>query len=195
MTKAQAPAGRVFVQNRYETTAVSTRLVSLAARCAMGPLARRYDVSIVIADARTVSRLNKRFTGRNRPTDVLAFPICGPVTRNGAGSGHPPQLLGEVIVSPDEAKRLCGRYGLTFPQELVLYVIHGILHLRGHDDHNDADRLRMRKAELRVMKRVFPGLRAAVLENGRAGFVGTAPRCVPPRECGTCGKLRPKRRR
>jgi probable rRNA maturation factor len=193
--KKQQSAGRVFVQNRHVTVAVSTRLVQSAALCAMGPLALMHNLSVVIADDRTVSALNRRFTGRGGPTDVLAFPIDGPHEGGSVKASGRVPLLGEVIVSPGEAKRMCGHYGLTPAQELILYVIHGILHLRGYDDHNDSDRARMRKAELRVMKKVFPGLPATVLKKDRVAFVGTSPNQASPRKHPSCRKAHPEQRR
>ena len=97
------------------------------------------EISIaVVTDAR-MHELNRQYLQHDYPTDVLSFVL-----------DHDAQarsLDGEIIVSSDYAAREAARYGWTTDDELLLYVIHGCLHLAGHDDTSPAGKLAMRQAE------------------------------------------------
>ena len=60
--------------------------------------------------------------------------------------------MGEIIVSTDAARKNARQYGTTSSHELILYVIHGILHLTGYDDQRPAQRLAMRRREEQMME-------------------------------------------
>lgn len=92
----------------------------LVRRIIKGEKARgQIDVSLV--DDRTIHRLNKQFRHKDKPTDVLAFPY-------NEGS-----ILGDVIISRPTTERNARRFGVTYRQELKRLVIHGALHVLGHD--------------------------------------------------------------
>jgi probable rRNA maturation factor len=80
--------------------------------------------------------------GLDRATDVLAFPLAD----------APGGLLGEVVASAETARREAAARGLAPADELLLYVVHGVLHLLGFDDHAAGDRRRMRAAERRALR-------------------------------------------
>jgi probable rRNA maturation factor len=88
-----------------------------------------------------MARLNRRFTGREGSTDVLAFPL-----REDA-------YLGEVIISADACRRQAVERGGTFESELALLVVHGVLHLSGYDHTGGAaEERRMRLLERAVVR-------------------------------------------
>jgi probable rRNA maturation factor len=97
-----------------------------------------FEVSLAFVDNDTIHTLNKRYLGHDEPTDVLSFPLSEP---NAA------KLSGEVVVGVEVAKAQAAERGHDVQAELVLYVVHGLLHLCGHDDHDDADRTAMRQRE------------------------------------------------
>jgi probable rRNA maturation factor len=86
--------------------------------------------------------LHREFLRQDRPTDVLSFLLDETLTR----------LDGEVIASADTAAKAARRYGGTADDELLLYVIHGTLHLFGYDDQTAKDQQRMRARETRFMR-------------------------------------------
>jgi len=90
-------------------------------------------VVVALVDDKTMAELHERFLGVPGPTDVLSFP-------------H-----GEIVVSADTAKREAIERGVDPLGELVLYVVHGALHLAGHDDKKPKPRLKMRAAERKVL--------------------------------------------
>src|SRR5687768_7975649 len=105
----------------------------------------RADVSILLTDDDTIRRLNREYRRFDKPTDVLSFPQ--------RDSAHPPavpgmeQPLGDVVISVQTAELQAAQQGHSLPDELNLLVIHGILHLLGHDDETESGAARMRERE------------------------------------------------
>lgn len=95
----------------------------------------RGDVSIVLVDDPTIARLNLRYHHRRGPTDVLSFPF------------YHEELLGDVYISLDTARRQAKEYGHNLTREVRLLLIHGILHLCGYDDQDRESVKRMRARE------------------------------------------------
>jgi len=93
------------------------------------------EVTVVIGGDRWIRRLNRQYRGRDRPTDVLAFPHQ---TQEGGRV-----LLGDVAISAETAERQARALGHRLAQELAVLVAHGILHLTGWGDDTAAKRRRM----------------------------------------------------
>jgi probable rRNA maturation factor len=91
-------------------------------------------VNVVLVDDARMRELNRRFLKRNRPTDVLAFPLAG----QSPGRGSP--LVGEVYVSRDRARKQAKQYGVKYRDEVRRLALHGILHLLGLK-HEEMERL------------------------------------------------------
>lgn len=103
----------------------------------------RAQLSLAVVDDPTIHQLNREHLQHDYPTDVLSF-----LLESSDGS-----VEGEVIVSVDTAARAADAYGWTPADELLLYVIHGTLHLVGYDDKTDASRREMRAAEAEHLAR------------------------------------------
>ncbi|HEY2838437.1 MAG TPA: rRNA maturation RNase YbeY [Pirellulales bacterium] len=101
----------------------------------------RGAVSVAIVDDPAIHVLNARYLQHDYPTDVLSF-----LLEEGEGF-----VEGEVIVSAETAAVSASRYGWTPLDELLLYVIHGTLHLTGLDDHEPEDAAEMRRQEARYL--------------------------------------------
>lgn len=97
------------------------------------------ELSIICVDRQRITELNEAHLGGSGPTDVLAFPIDA-VDDVQAGV---PGLLGDVLVCPEVAAEQAPDHGRTPEAELDLLVVHGILHLLGHDHAADDERARM----------------------------------------------------
>ena len=98
------------------------------------------EVGLWVTDDAQVRELNRRYRGRDRATDVLAFPsdpeAAGPQVEGG-------DWLGEIAISAETAARQAGEMGHGTEQEMCLLAIHGVLHLMGHRDETAAQRRRM----------------------------------------------------
>jgi probable rRNA maturation factor len=110
--------------------------VDAALRRLPAPRLRRLpaELGIVLVSARESGRLHDQHLGDPSPADVLAFP-------------H-----GEIVVCPDVAAALCHGHGLTLREELLTYILHGILHLAGFRDSTRAGALAMRRLQTRLRK-------------------------------------------
>ncbi|NUQ65521.1 MAG: rRNA maturation RNase YbeY [Pirellulales bacterium] len=104
---------------------------------------RRAAISLAVVDDPTIHRLNRRYLDHDYPTDVLSF-----VLDRTADS-----LDGEVIVSSDTAVASAAQFGWSADDELLLYVIHGVLHLAGYDDILPEQRGKMRNRERACLAR------------------------------------------
>jgi probable rRNA maturation factor len=97
------------------------------------------ELSILLCDDSTIHALNREFRGVDRPTDVLAFPM-----REGEHGELEPQLLGDVAISLDTARRQAAAAGRTVVAEVTYLLAHGLLHLLGYDHATEAEDRRMR---------------------------------------------------
>lgn len=95
------------------------------------------SLSIAVVDDSTIHELNRQYLAHDYPTDVLSFLL----------EQEGERIEGEVIASADTACRTAAQLGCLAEDELLLYVIHGTLHIIGHDDSDDSQRAAMRAAE------------------------------------------------
>lgn len=107
------------------------------------------EVPVIVVGPRRIAALNRAFLGHAGPTDVIAFALPPPVSGLPPEAG--PRCAGELYVNPAAALAEAPRHGQSAAAELTLYIVHGLLHLAGHDDLAPAPRRRMRAAERRVM--------------------------------------------
>ncbi|MBU6391475.1 MAG: rRNA maturation RNase YbeY [Planctomycetes bacterium] len=100
------------------------------------------ELSIVFIDNKTIKQINRAFLGHNYATDVLSFTYDEPSFKN--------NVKGEIVVSVEMASKLSRRYGYEVEGEIVLYLVHGLLHLLGYDDKRkkDAKKMHQRAGEL-----------------------------------------------
>jgi probable rRNA maturation factor len=95
---------------------------------------RPVELSILLTDDAGIRPLNRDYRGRDEATDVLSFEGDGP-------------LLGDVVISVETATSRVGQAGWTLEDELLFLLIHGTLHLLGHDHHELDQRTAMEAAE------------------------------------------------
>jgi probable rRNA maturation factor len=113
-------------------------------------------VQLVVADDTLLRRLNRRYRDKNRPTDVLSFRYEQQEPR-GADRD---ETHAEIYVSVERARLQARQRGHSLSREIVLLVLHGLLHLQGHDHHTVRAARRMRAAEqphLRWLQRHWGG--------------------------------------
>jgi probable rRNA maturation factor len=108
----------------------------------------RTELSVVFVNSERMRRLNARYRGIDRPTDVLSFPLSEglPACRNlDPTVGTPP--LGDIVICVPKALAQSRQFGVTFRQELLRLLIHGLLHLAGYDHEINAYRKRKMKTK------------------------------------------------
>lgn len=106
------------------------------------------ELSVVFLGPRRMQELNRTFLDHDWVTDVIAFNL------DGEGLNWPQPTAGEVIVCPKMAVENGVRFGTTPVREIVLYMVHGLLHLAGMDDSTDEGRRRMDSEQGRILAKL-----------------------------------------
>ena len=133
---------RVSVASPQEIVPLDYQGLKAAARTVLeGEGVAEAKVTLAFVDNPHIHRLNKQFLNHDEPTDVLTFPYSP------AGAA---KLEGEVVIGVEVATEYAADRGHEVGLELVLYVVHGCLHLCGYSDTDDAS-----SAEMRVKEREY----------------------------------------
>lgn len=157
----------MFVADEQDTIAVDVARWQTLARGVLATEGVRghVEMSLLFIAPDDMAELNEQFMGKTGPTDVLAFPIdaseievaslparsIGP-DRAPADPGDMPLLLGDVVVCPSIAADQAPEHAGTVDDELALLVVHGILHVLGHDHAEPEETARMRGRELELLE-------------------------------------------
>jgi probable rRNA maturation factor len=94
------------------------------------------EISVVFVSDRIIAEMHDRFMGVRGPTDVITF------------------QHGEIVISAETARRQARAYRSSLGEELQLYIIHGLLHLRGYDDKTLAGSREMRRLQNSILRRL-----------------------------------------
>lgn len=113
------------------------------------------ELSLAFVDNDAIAKLNKKYRRKAKPTDVLSFPA--ETTANGTA------LLGDVVVSIDQAREQAKAGGWTLAQEIDRLLIHGIVHLLGYDHERSPKDARIMRALEKKISRAVCGKRGAAL--------------------------------
>jgi probable rRNA maturation factor len=97
------------------------------------------ELSILLCDDATIHELNRSFRNKDRPTDVLAFAM-----REGEGGALHPELLGDIVISVETARRQAREHARSVSAEVTFLLAHGLLHLLGYDHRTDEEERVMR---------------------------------------------------
>jgi probable rRNA maturation factor len=100
----------------------------------------RGRVTVLVTSSREMRRLNQRFRGKDKPTDVLSFPPAPLVAKGFAG---------DLAISAEIAAQNARRLGHSPAEEIKILSLHGVLHLRGYDHENDKGQMARREQQLR----------------------------------------------
>jgi probable rRNA maturation factor len=111
----------------------------------------RGQVTVLLSTDAALRDLNHRFRGKNKPTDVLSFPVDA--TAPGAA-----RMAGDLAISVPTARRQAVEQGHSLTIELKVLILHGLLHLAGYDHETDSGQMRRRERLLRARLRLPSGL-------------------------------------
>jgi probable rRNA maturation factor len=140
----RAPASAALPSRQVR--AIAQRMLSFLSRDAA-------ELSILLTDDAYIRVLNRDHRGKDRATDVLAFPQ-EPEPEEGAElpPSAPGQLLGDVVISLDTAERQARSRRHALLDEVSFLLAHGILHLIGYDHQDDAEEARMTAMTKRLLR-------------------------------------------
>lgn len=142
---------KVTVLNRQEALPVSPGLLAALTRAgeqALGLVAARgwargevpAEVTVLLVDDVMIAEVHGQYMGDPTPTDVISFPYG---------------REGDILISVETAAVQRRDYGNSLEEELALYLVHGLLHLCGHDDREETDREQMEDLQFTLVKEVF----------------------------------------
>ena len=110
------------------------------------------ELSVLLTDDKKIRTLNNQYRGQDRATDVLSFPQNEEEENN--LKSH---LMGDIVISTATAKRQAAEHGLTLEEEIVLLLIHGVLHLLGLDhERSNEEACHMKQKTRELFNRIFP---------------------------------------
>ncbi len=140
----------IVIANRQRTRHINARYLKLITTGLFEELAiQDGELGINLVGAREMTLVNETFLKHTGSTDVITFDHT-----NGAPKKASPTLHGELFVCVDEAILQARRFRTHWQSEVVRYIVHGVLHLRGHDDLRAEPRRRMKREENRLVRRL-----------------------------------------
>lgn len=120
------------------------------AAAALGRQAAGREISVLLVDPARSRALNRRYRGRDQPTNVLSFPAA-PMAR------APSTLLGDLVICPRVLNREAREQRKRREAHWMHLYVHGLLHLLGYDHEQPRDSARMERREIRVLRRLGVG--------------------------------------
>jgi probable rRNA maturation factor len=109
-----------------------------------------YELGISFVSANRMAEINQQYLEHEGSTDVITFDY-----REGYGAGSESgELAGEIYISISDARRQAREFRTRWEEEVVRYIVHGVLHLRGYDDLAAAKRRVMKREENRLLRRL-----------------------------------------
>lgn len=144
----------VTLLNRQRTQKLDLRRLRKVTLTLLGELQiAEAELGVTFVADEEMTLVNETFLQHEGSTDVITFDHLeqSPSPQTPDSRRH---LHGELFICVDEAVRQAKRFRTTWQSELVRYVVHGVLHLLGHDDHRAADRLKMKREENRLVRKL-----------------------------------------
>jgi len=116
---------------------------------------QKKELSILLTDDKKIRKLNKQYRNKNMSTDVLSFSQS-----EGEENGLEHNLLGDIVISITTAMRQSSEHNLSINEEIVLLLIHGILHLLGFDhERSDEEGIYMKEKTSELFGFIFPNIK------------------------------------
>ncbi len=146
----------VLINNQHDQYGIDLKEIRKTAEIILNMLDKaEAELSILIADDLKIAELNKRYLNRDRPTNVIAFPM-----QAGEFIQVNPYLLGDVVISADTAAKEGAIAGIGTAMRFRELLVHGILHLCGYDhEESEQEALRMEKKADSLLQAIEKGLK------------------------------------
>jgi probable rRNA maturation factor len=147
---AHLPAIDILVEStRWRAVPGARKTVRRAIAAAAGKAKAGSELSVVLTDDAAVRTLNRRWRGKDKPTNVLSFP-----TGDSAPPRGKPRHLGDIVIAYETTAREAIGESKPFAHHLAHLTVHGFLHLLGYDHHRNDDAERMERLERTILKRI-----------------------------------------
>jgi len=141
MKRESSKSGAISIRNlqrkiAFDRTALEQFALRALRLCRQQPgagLTNREEIGVLVVSDRKIADLHRRFMKIAGPTDVITF------------------QHGEIFISAETARRHARAFGNSLLRELKLYIVHGLLHLHGFDDHTAGEADKMKAAQERIL--------------------------------------------
>ncbi|MCR4288750.1 MAG: rRNA maturation RNase YbeY [Candidatus Scalindua sp.] len=144
----------VEIANLQKHYKIKNSIITRAAKEVLGKKFNGAKLSIAFVDNKEIKKLNNRYFNLNEVTDVIAFPL----------NNHKSALNGEIVVSVETAVDTAMKENIDVEAEIILYVVHGLLHLLGYRDGDRNDARIMHEKESNILKTL--GYNVPTVEDG-----------------------------
>lgn len=149
----------ITIANRQRTRKINGRLLKQIVNALLAELEiSEAELGINLVGTREMTRVNETFLQHEGSTDVITFDYSENVlsascrqNKSDLPAGCRKRVLGELFVCVDDAMVQAKDFKTSWQSEVVRYIVHGVLHLLGHDDHHAAARRKMKRAENRLV--------------------------------------------
>lgn len=139
------------MQNRQRTYPVNQKNLLRWARQILSLQKLDAEMGIILVNNRQIRVYNRDYRKKDHPTDVLSFPM-----REGVGGELHPDFLGDVMISLERSAEEAILYGRSRREQLLILLIHGVLHLLGYDhERSPKEERRMQRRERLLFKRIY----------------------------------------
>ena len=145
---------KVEIANLQKHYKIKDNKIKQVVKEVLGKKSSSAKLSFAFVDNNEIKKLNKRYFDSDDVTDVIAFPL----------DNHKNALNGEIVVSVETAVDTADKENLDAEGEIILYVVHGLLHLLGYSDVNREDAIIMHEKESKILKAL--GYNMPTVDNG-----------------------------
>jgi probable rRNA maturation factor len=145
---------KVEIVNLQKYYKIKDNKIKQVVKEVLGKNSSSAKLSIAFVDNNEIKKLNKRYFDSDDVTDVIAFPL----------DNHKNALNGEIVVSVETAVDTADKENVDAEGEIILYVVHGLLHLLGYSDVNREDAIIMHEKESMILKAL--GYNMPTVDNG-----------------------------
>ena len=143
----------IIIANRQRTKKINLRLLKQITKALLAELEiENTELGINLVGTKEMGELNWKFLRHKGSTDVITFDHNGSAKTRLTRTLAPPSLHGELFVCVDDAISQAKQFKTNWQSEIVRYIVHGILHLLGHDDLKSNLRRKMKREENRLLR-------------------------------------------
>lgn len=128
----------------------SKKIIGLVSHTCQSPrnfkISPSAKISLFFCDNKIIRRLNRKYFHKTSSTDVIAFPLQDKLN---------PDYLGEIVISVEEAVKASKNYDYNWQKEIILYLVHGILHLIGYNDTTESAKKIMERRQKEILDKIY----------------------------------------
>ncbi len=151
--RARTPSIDVVIESaRWRRLPRAANVVRRAIGAAVPARTRNAELSVILTSDRAIRSLNRRWRGRDKPTNVLSFP--SPPERSGKRPRGVPRHLGDIVLAYETVTREARAEGKPLDHHIAHLALHGFLHLLGYDHESRGQAEAMERRERRILARL-----------------------------------------